>query len=128
MSYLFKSCLPFLLLALTTPLFAGQSISPKPAATPQIEQAAAAPSAAPDAKEARKVARKTMFKALTAPKKKLVSDDLLLIVIVTILIPPLGVLLYEGDITNRFWISLLLTLLFYFPGLIYSLLVVLDKI
>lgn len=54
------------------------------------------------------------------------DDDLLLLVIITILIPPLGMFLYEGDITNRFWISLLLTLLFYLPGLIYTLIVILG--
>lgn len=53
-----------------------------------------------------------------------VDDSNLLIIIITILIPPLGVALYEGGITGKFWISLLLTLLFYVPGLIYSLLVV----
>lgn len=50
----------------------------------------------------------------------------LLLVIITILIPPLGVFLHQGGITNKFWISLLLTLLFYVPGLIYSLIVVLG--
>lgn len=53
--------------------------------------------------------------------------DLTLLVIVTILIPPVGMLLHEGDITNRFWISLLLTLLFYIPGLIYTLVVILGE-
>lgn len=48
-------------------------------------------------------------------------------VIVTILIPPLGVYLHEGAINTRFWISLVLTLLFYIPGLIYSLIVVLGS-
>lgn len=50
------------------------------------------------------------------------------IIICAILLPPLGVYLYEGEITNRFWISLLLTLLFFVPGMIYSLLVVTDTI
>ncbi|WP_255418763.1 YqaE/Pmp3 family membrane protein [Lewinella sp. IMCC34183] len=52
------------------------------------------------------------------------STNTLLLVIVTILLPPLGVLLYEGELTSRFWIALLLTLLFYLPGLIYALLVI----
>lgn len=50
----------------------------------------------------------------------------LLVIITTIFIPPLGVFLHEGGITNRFWISLLLTLLLFVPGLIYSLIVVLG--
>jgi uncharacterized membrane protein YqaE (UPF0057 family) len=48
----------------------------------------------------------------------------ILIIILTILLPPLGVALVFG-IGTEFWISLLLTLLFYFPGLIYSLIVIL---
>ncbi|RPD48291.1 YqaE/Pmp3 family membrane protein [Paracnuella aquatica] len=55
-----------------------------------------------------------------------IVDNQLLLVIITILLPPLGVYLHEGEINTRFWISLLLTLLFYIPGLIYSLIVVLG--
>lgn len=54
------------------------------------------------------------------------DTNLLLLIIISILIPPLGMFLYEGDITNRFWISLLLTLLFYVPGLVYTLVVILG--
>lgn len=73
-------------------------------------------------KEARK-ARRAALKAL------LKSADIGLagLIIITILIPPLGMYLHEGDITNRFWISLLLTLLFYLPGLIYTLVVILGE-
>uniref|UniRef100_UPI0006850D23 YqaE/Pmp3 family membrane protein n=1 Tax=Cesiribacter andamanensis TaxID=649507 RepID=UPI0006850D23 len=52
----------------------------------------------------------------------------MLLVIITILLPPLGVFLHQGEINAKFWISLLLTLLFYVPGLIYSLLVIFDVI
>lgn len=55
------------------------------------------------------------------------DDRLILLVILAILIPPLAVFLARG-IGTEFWISLILTLLFYFPGMIYSLLVVLDII
>jgi uncharacterized membrane protein YqaE (UPF0057 family) len=55
------------------------------------------------------------------------DENTLLLVIVAILLPPLAMFLYEGDITGRFWISLLLTLLFYFPGLIYTLIVILGN-
>lgn len=51
------------------------------------------------------------------------DDMLILAVIFAILIPPVGVAIYEG-FTTRFWISLLLTLLFFVPGMIYALLVV----
>jgi uncharacterized membrane protein YqaE (UPF0057 family) len=47
------------------------------------------------------------------------------IIILCILLPPLGVYLMFG-IDNRFWISLILTLLFILPGIIYSLIVVLQ--
>ncbi len=49
-------------------------------------------------------------------------------IILAILLPPLGVFLHEGDVNSRFWISLLLTLLFFIPGVIYALLVVTDSI
>jgi uncharacterized membrane protein YqaE (UPF0057 family) len=51
--------------------------------------------------------------------------DMTLIIICTILIPPLGVGLKFG-IDSHFWIDLVLTLIFYFPGLIYGLIVVLQ--
>ncbi len=50
---------------------------------------------------------------------------LILLIVLTILIPPLGVAIVYG-ISKEFWISLLLTLLFYIPGLIYSLIKVLG--
>ena len=78
----------------------------------------------------RKATRKAVKKDLKESISKFeeASDlDLPLLIIITILIPPLGMFLHEGDITNRFWISLVLTLLFYFPGLIYSLIVILGE-
>jgi uncharacterized membrane protein YqaE (UPF0057 family) len=75
-------------------------------------------------KEAKKAVKK-----LKAQKRKaaepIVTNQLLL-VIITILLPPLGVYLHQGEINSKFWISLLLTLLFYIPGLVYSLVVVLG--
>ena len=58
------------------------------------------------------------------------SDDayFILIVILTILIPPLGVGVYTNIDWVKVLISLILTILFYLPGLIYSLLVVFDVI
>lgn len=51
----------------------------------------------------------------------------LLLVIIAILLPPLAVALHEGGINSRFWIDLLLTLLFYLPGLIYALVIILGN-
>jgi uncharacterized membrane protein YqaE (UPF0057 family) len=55
------------------------------------------------------------------------SDNQVLLIILAILLPPLAVYLHEGVINNKFWISLVLTLLFWLPGVIYALVVVLDK-
>ena len=48
--------------------------------------------------------------------------------VLALLLPPLGVYIHQGEINEKFWISLLLTLLFYVPGQIYSVLVVLGII
>lgn len=53
------------------------------------------------------------------------GTNTLLLVIVAILLPPLAVALVDG-LSTRFWLSLLLTILLYIPGLIYSLYVVLK--
>ncbi|MCP4521572.1 MAG: YqaE/Pmp3 family membrane protein [Cytophagales bacterium] len=51
-----------------------------------------------------------------------------LAVILCVLIPPLGVFLLEGDFTTHFLIDLILTLLFFLPGVIYALLVAFNVI
>lgn len=55
------------------------------------------------------------------------STNTLLLVILAILLPPLAVYLHEGVINNKFWIDLILTLLFFLPGIIYALIVVLGN-
>lgn len=55
------------------------------------------------------------------------STNTLLLVILAILLPPLAVYLHEGEINGKFWLDLLLTLLFFLPGIIYALIVVLAK-
>ena len=64
------------------------------------------------------------FKGQKAKKEPVAGK--VLQVIFAILLPPLGVYLHEGEINKRFWIDLLLTLLFILPGIIYALVVVLD--
>ena len=54
------------------------------------------------------------------------STNTILMVILAILLPPLAVYLHEGTINGKFWLDLLLTLLFFLPGLIYALIVVLG--
>jgi len=72
---------------------------------------------------------KKELKEFKAEKKagKEPSTNTLLLVILAILLPPLAVYLHEGTTNNRFWISLILTLLFWIPGVIYALVVVLGK-
>jgi uncharacterized membrane protein YqaE (UPF0057 family) len=55
------------------------------------------------------------------------SDNTILLVILALLLPPLAVYLHEGEINSKFWIDLVLTLLFFIPGVIYALVVVLGK-
>ena len=55
------------------------------------------------------------------------STNTLLMVILAILLPPLAVYLHEGEINTKFWIDLILTLLFFIPGVIYALIVVLGN-
>ena len=53
------------------------------------------------------------------------STNTILLAILAILLPPLAVYLHEGEFNTKFWLSLLLTLLFWLPGVIYALIVVL---
>jgi uncharacterized membrane protein YqaE (UPF0057 family) len=78
-------------------------------------------------KERMKEVKKVM-KAYKAEKKsgKAPSTNTLLLVILAILLPPLAVFLHQGEINSKFWISLLLTLLFFIPGVIYALIVILG--
>ena len=82
-------------------------------------------------KKERKARIKELRAALKAFKKdkkagREASDNTVLLVILAILLPPLAVYLHEGEVNNRFWISLLLTLLFWLPGIIYALIIVLG--
>lgn len=52
------------------------------------------------------------------------ETNLILMVILAILIPPLAVAIKVGVEDSKFWISLLLTLLFWLPGVIYALWVI----
>lgn len=55
------------------------------------------------------------------------DDNTVLLVILALLLPPLAVYLHQGEINSKFWISLVLSLLFWVPGVIYALVVVLGK-
>ncbi len=77
--------------------------------------------------ERRELREETLAKMKLDDKTTDTDMNLALLVIITILLPPVGMLIYEGGVTNRFWISLLLTLLFYVPGLVYSLVIILGN-
>ncbi|NCI46354.1 YqaE/Pmp3 family membrane protein [Sediminibacterium sp. WSJ-3] len=68
-------------------------------------------------------AQKKAAREAAAPEP---STNTVLLVILAILLPPLAVALHEGGINGKFWLSLLLTLLFWIPGVIYALIVVLS--
>ncbi len=78
-------------------------------------------------KEVKKTVReyKAARKAAAAADAAEPSTNTLLLAILAILLPPLAVALHEGHINGKFWLSLLLTLLFWLPGVIYALIVVL---
>jgi len=54
------------------------------------------------------------------------STNTLLLVILAILLPPLAVYLHENEINGKFWLDLILTLIFFIPGIVYALIVVLS--
>ena len=56
------------------------------------------------------------------------SVEKVVLIILAILLPPLAVYLHQGEINGKFWLSILLWLLFILPGIIYALLVVLDEV
>lgn len=74
-----------------------------------------------------KLVKKTL-KDYKAAKKRGAepTTNTLLLAILAILLPPLAVYLHEGTINTKFWISLVLSILFWLPGVIYALIVVLS--
>ncbi len=79
-------------------------------------------------RKARVAEAKMMIKEYKAAKKANAepSTNTVLLAILAILLPPLAVYLKEGVINGKFWLSLVLTLLFWIPGVIYALIVVLS--
>ena len=73
---------------------------------------------------------KKVLKDYKADKRagRAAETDQVLLAILAILLPPLAVYLKEEEVNTKFWISLVLTLLFWIPGVIFALLVVFDVI
>lgn len=70
----------------------------------------------------------TRVKALEAKHEATGQQVDALELILAIFLPPIGVLVHEHALNTKFWISLILTFLFFIPGMIYSILVVTDTI
>lgn len=70
---------------------------------------------------------KKQLKQVKKDKKAGKNVELAVLIILCFLLPPLAVYLHQETINSKFWISLLLTLLFILPGVIYSLIVVLGE-
>lgn len=72
---------------------------------------------------------KSIYKQYKADKKsgKEPDSNTLLMAILCVLLPPLAVYLHENDFNGKFWLSLLLTLIFWLPGVIYALLVIFGE-
>ena len=111
--------------------FAASMSKPAPEPDPATVKAAVDAFKALPAKEKRERFKelKKAFKQFKADKKagREPVASTVVQVIFAILIPPLGVFLHEGEINGRFWIDLLLTILFFIPGMIYALIVVLGS-
>ena len=77
-------------------------------------------------RKARMKEAKKMLREYKAVKKAGgdVSTNQVLLGILCVILPPLAVALHQGEINGKFWLSLLLTLLLWLPGVIYALIVV----
>ncbi len=76
----------------------------------------------------KKAGKHFLQKKLIKAAQKSKDGNTLLYIVIAFFIPFLGVALFEGGITSHFWIALLLTLLFWLPGFIYAILVIMGNI
>ncbi len=122
------------MLGFTTTTYAAAAAAAKMASSHEETQAEMAANEAKDnwdnmSRKEKRIERKRIKneikQAIKEHKAQGAATDTLLLVIIAILLPPLAMALYDG-LTNRFWLSLLLTLLFYLPGLIYTLVIILG--
>jgi uncharacterized membrane protein YqaE (UPF0057 family) len=117
---------PVTSIAMTVPVPAATSSEPDPATVKAAMEEFK--SLSRKERKARVKEAKKAIKTFKADKRagKAPSDNTILLVILAILLPPLAVYLHQGEINTKFWISLLLTLLFFLPGIIYALIVILG--
>lgn len=134
-----KLSTPIWLLFITVFLFSANVQAALPASTEPTPKEMAIAEAVKEFKELKRSERKMRIKEAKKELKKYKASakdgnrskketDQTLLIILCILLPPLAVYLKEEEINSKFWISLLLTLLFWLPGVIYALLVVLGEV
>jgi uncharacterized membrane protein YqaE (UPF0057 family) len=127
------------LLLLTCFIIATSTQAALPVSTEPVPKEAVIANAVNEFKELKRSERKMRIKEAKKELKKYKASkkdgntskketDQTLLIILCILLPPLAVYLKEEEINSKFWISLLLTLLFWLPGVIYALLVVLGEV
>ena len=73
---------------------------------------------------------KKQVKVFKKEKKENKSSkvEMWVLILLSILLPPLAVYLHQGEINTKFWLSILFTILFWLPGVIYAILVVTGSI
>ena len=122
-----KFLLPVLFVFLMQPVFAAYYHTSPASADQAVEQSVNAFKQL-SAREKKERINKVKKEIKKYRQNGYADERTLLYVILAILLPPLAVYLHQGEINSKFWISLLLSFLFWIPGVIYSLLVVLDKV
>ena len=78
-------------------------------------------------KQEKKIIKQRVKGIVKTHKKELKqkqNDETIILALLSIFLPPLAVYLYEDSITTNFWVDLILTLLFWIPGIIFALLVI----
>lgn len=132
MKKIFSSFLVAAILLSSIPIQSSASLSPGSEPDPATVKAALAEFKSLS-KQERKQRIKDVKKELKVLKKEKKANrsakvDMVLLIILAILLPPLAVYLHQGEINGRFWLSILLWFCFILPGVIYALLVVTDTV
>jgi len=109
-----------LIILLTPPLFAGIPIEDIPAkrlVKPEILEV----------KIKKKAKWKQKISNRIISKKAEIGESKVAAIVFSILIPFVGVAIFQDEITKDFWITLLLTAMLWVPGVIYALSIVLKR-
>jgi len=73
---------------------------------------------------------KKQVKVFKKEKKENKSSkvEMWVLILLSILLPPLAVYLHQGEVNKKFWLSIIFTILFWVPGVIYAILVVTGSV